>query len=98
MSKELKKNLRLIQKRKDALRKNYAVRKIGIFGSIAKGTAKASSDVDVLVEFAKPIGFFRFIELEDYLSAIFKKKVDLVTKDSLKPLIKQSILNHVVYA
>jgi len=56
-----------------------------------------SSDIDILVRFEKPIGFFKFIELEDYLSKKLGIKVDLVTEDALKPLIKPSIMESVIY-
>jgi len=55
------------------------------------------SDVDILVEFSKPVGFFKFIDLEDYLSNILKRKVDLVTNKSLKPAIKDQILKELIY-
>lgn len=87
----------VLVKEKKTLATEFSVKNIGIFGSFAIGNNRESSDVDVLVEFFKPIGMFKFIELEEYLSNIFHKKVDLVTKNALKPLIKDEILNEVVY-
>lgn len=52
----------------------------------------------MLVEFEKPVGFFKFIELEDYLGGKLTAKVDLVTPDALKPLIKPHIMKEAVYA
>lgn len=98
MSKELKKNLNILNRRFHSLQRKYGVKKIGIFGSFARGEEKRNSDIDVLVEFSKPLDFFEFLEVEEYLSKILGKKVDLVTYHALKPVIKQDILNEVVYA
>ncbi|MDP3900494.1 MAG: nucleotidyltransferase family protein [bacterium] len=79
------------------LRKTYHVKKIGIFGSFARGDQTKASDIDILVEFKKPIGLFNFIKLEDFLSQTLHKKVDLVSKKALKPTIKKDILKEVIY-
>ena len=86
-----------LSQQKTYLASNFSVKNIGIFGSTAKNQAKETSDIDLLVEFSKPIGFFQFTRLEDYLSGIFKKKVDLVTKEALKPAIKDNIFKEVIY-
>lgn len=80
------------------LKKEYKVKTIGIFGSYARDEQTETSDIDVLVEFESPIGFFKFIKLEDYLSEKLGIKVDLVTPDALKPLIKSNIMEETVYA
>ena len=82
---------------RDYIQKTYHVVNIGIFGSVARGENTEKSDVDVLVKFSKPIGFFEFIKLEDYLTKIIGQKVDLVTQNALKPLIKEEILNQTIY-
>jgi len=61
-----------------------------------RGEAKEDSDVDILVEFEKPIGFFKFLELEEYLSDLIGKKVDLVSKKALKPHVGKYILEELV--
>ena len=68
-----------------------------VFGSVARGEQTAASDVDVLVEFSESVGFFAFLDLEDFLTRTFGKKVDLVTKRALKPAVKDQILKDVVY-
>ena len=70
---------------------------IGIFGSYVRGEQKKKSDLDILVEFSEPIGLFKFVELEDFLSQELNLKVDLVMKDALKPRIKDSILKEAIY-
>ncbi|MBW2000492.1 MAG: nucleotidyltransferase domain-containing protein, partial [Deltaproteobacteria bacterium] len=56
-----------------------------------------ASDIDLLVKFERPIGFFRFVELENYLSEKLAAKVDLVTEDALKPFVKPYVMESIVY-
>lgn len=79
------------------LHEKYHVKKLGIFGSFARGEQNPESDVDIIVEFESPVGFFEFIRLENYLSEILGAKVDLVTERALKPSIKESVLQETVY-
>jgi len=85
-----------IQQHRDDLKKQYGVREIGLFGSYVKSEQVENSDVDILVELEKPIGFFKFLELEEYLEKLLGLKVDLVTKKALKPTIGRYILNELV--
>ena len=94
--KDLKMIQSVLSKHKKELMQNYNVREIGIFGSYARGEQKKSSDVDVLVVFEEPIGFFRFMKLEEHISDLLGIKVDLVTKNALKPRIGRHILKEVV--
>ncbi|MFH1890870.1 MAG: nucleotidyltransferase family protein [Candidatus Kuenenbacteria bacterium] len=98
MTDELKKSLEAINNNLENLGNLYNVKKIGIFGSVAQGRQTKKSDVDILVEFSQPVSFFKFIDLEDKLSTMLKKKVDLATKKALKPIIKKQILKEIVYA
>ena len=86
----------IIKKHKKEIKEKYGVKEIGIFGSFVRGEAKEDSDVDILVEFEKPIGFFKFLELEEYLSNLIGRKVDLVSKKALKPHIGKHILEEVI--
>ena len=79
------------------LAEKYNVKRLGIFGSVARGDSKKDRDVDILVEFKSPVGFFDFIRLENYLTESLGRKVDLVTKEALKPLIRDDVLNDVIY-
>ena len=90
--------LRALKEELPHIRKEFHVNSVGLFGSYARGEQKKGSDVDILVEFEKPVGFFKFIELEDYLSKKIGAKVELVTPDALKPLMKPSIMGETVYA
>ncbi|MBI5227692.1 nucleotidyltransferase family protein [Candidatus Micrarchaeota archaeon] len=80
-----------------AVKKNFAVKSLGIFGSYVRNEQTNLSDVDILVEFEKTPGLFKFLELEEYLTSITGVKVDLVMKTSLKPFLGKVILNEVVY-
>jgi predicted nucleotidyltransferase len=75
----------------------YSVKTIGVFGSVARDEQTLQSDIDLLVEFSKPVGFITFMRLENFLSERLGKHVDLVTSDSLKPLIRQDVLSEVIY-
>jgi len=86
-----------IKNHKSELCKEYPIKKIGVFGSYLRGEERSDSDVDVLVEFGQPIDLFRFLDLEEKLSELFGKKVDLVSKKALKPHIGRQILKEVRY-
>ena len=78
------------------IQKEFDVYEIELFGSYLRQEQNSKSDVDLLVTFKKTPGLFKFLKLENYLSDILKIKVDLVLKDSIKPLLKNQILNHTV--
>jgi predicted nucleotidyltransferase len=91
---ELKK---ILQDHKVALKDEYGVTEIGIFGSYTKGIQKKDSDVDILVGFEKAIDLFTYVHLKNHLSDLLCLKVDLVTKNALKPKIGERILSETVY-
>lgn len=81
---------------KPVLEKEYAVSKIGLFGSFADGSQHENSDIDLLVELKNPIGW-KFFSLQLFLENVFNRKVDLVTYNALKSQLKQQILSQVQY-
>ena len=81
---------------KPVLLSEYSVKKIGLFGSFSDDSYTENSDIDLLVEFEKPIGW-KYFSLEIYLENIFGRKIDLVTKNALKEQIRDRILNQVKY-
>ena len=81
---------------KPVLAEKFHVSSIGYFGSYAKGQQTETSDLDLLVEFSRPVGW-TFFTLEDFLEQSLGIKVDLATKNSLKERIKNTILNQVKY-
>ncbi len=86
-----------VDKQRDELKSTYNVESLGVFGSVARSENTETSDIDVLVKLSKPIGLFKFIELEEHLTQLFGNKVDLVTQRALKSAIKDEILREVVY-
>ena len=94
---ELDKIKQILRYHKLTLHKRFKIKKLGIFGSYVRGEQKKNSDVDILVEFRQDPGFFDYLKMENHLSYILKKPVDLVMKGSLKPTIGKYIMNEVVY-
>ncbi len=80
------------------LRDKFNVGAVGLFGSCARGEQTKKSDIDLLVEFESPIGLFELVELEEHLSGILEAKVEIVTPDALKPIMKPFVLKEVIYA
>jgi uncharacterized protein len=88
----------IIASHKPEFAEKYGVVEIGVFGSVVRGDASIDSDIDVLVEFNKPIGLFGFIDLEMYLQELLDhEKVDLVQKSGLKKYIGIHVLQEVQY-
>lgn len=81
----------------NTLKSQYKVKKIGVFGSYVRGRPKKKSDIDILVTFRGSVDFIEFLQLEEYLGTLLDVKVDLVTKDALKPYIGKRILEEVEY-
>jgi predicted nucleotidyltransferase len=87
----------LIQRHATAI-KAYGVLRLGIFGSFSRGQQKKDSDVDILVDFRPDLKTYdNFINLAFFLEEIFKRRVDLVTPDSLSPYIGPQVLDEVEY-
>jgi hypothetical protein len=78
------------------LRERYPVDALGVFGSYARGEQGPQSDLDLLVEFAGPIGFFAFIELEEEIGRRLGLRVEMVTRPALKPYVRESVLGDLV--
>ncbi len=93
----LEERLKKLKDLKPELQRKYFIKQIGIFGSYIRGQDNIQSDLDILVEFYKPIDICKFMELERLLSKELNIKVDLVSKKSLKPFIGKKILEEVVY-
>jgi predicted nucleotidyltransferase len=74
----------------------FSVRRIGVFGSFARGEGEESSDVDVLVEFEEPT-FDNFMDLAFYLEELLGRSVDLVTNNALSPYIAPTVRKEVVW-
>jgi hypothetical protein len=86
------------------LRVNHAeiaslgVKSPAIFGSVARKEAGPGSDIDLLVEFSRPVGLFDFIGVKEYLENLLGRPVDLVTMDAIRTGMKEKILSEAIYA
>lgn len=82
------------------LASEYGVKRIGLFGSYAKDAPTAASDIDIVVEFDRPIGF-RFVEFTEHLESLFGKRVDVLTPAGVQGIrigrIAKSIEESLVY-
>ncbi|MCK4736789.1 MAG: nucleotidyltransferase family protein [Methanophagales archaeon] len=96
-TKPLERIAKIVKEKRGILTEQFKVKEIGIFGSMVRGEDEETSDIDILVEFKEPIGLFKFLELEEYLSDLIGRKVDLVSKKALKPRIGKHILSEVAF-
>jgi len=88
----------ILEKNNTYIKETFYVNEIGIFGSFIRGEQKNRSDVDILITFKKGHkDFFNYMKLKSCMEELFGRKVDLVIKKSLKPRLKQRILNEVEY-
>lgn len=89
--------LEALRTRQDELHR-LCVKSISIFGSVVRNEGRPDSDVDILVEFDKPIGLFHFARVQRQLEEWIGRPVDLVTPDALRPEMRDRILAEAVHA
>ncbi len=75
----------------------HGVKSLALFGSVARDEAGPESDIDLLVEFSRPVGLFQFIDLKQYLEGLLGCPVDLGTPNSLKPRLKDHVIQEAIY-
>lgn len=78
--------IEILKKCMKKIEKEYSVKKIGVFGSYAKGTQTESSDIDILVEFKDPT-YDNLIDLAFYLEDLYRKKINLITLKGMSPYL-----------
>ncbi len=88
--------LRKLAENRETIR-GFGVRRLGIFGSYARGEQGETSDMDFLVEFEQAT-FDNYFDLKFFLEDLFGREVDLVIEDTIKPRIRATILEETVYA
>ena len=86
---------RLAEHRQDL--SQFGVKSLALFGSVARDQAFSTSDVDLLVEFDRPVGLFGLFALQEFLENLLGCHVDLGTPDSLKPRLREEVLSERVY-
>ena len=77
--------------------KSTGIKSLVLFGSVARGESRPDSDVDILVEFNRPVGLFGLIALQQRLEELLGCPVDLGTPDSLKDRIRSRVMEDCVY-
>jgi predicted nucleotidyltransferase len=73
------------------------VRSMALFGSLARDEASRDSDVDLLVELNPPYTFDRYIQVKFFLEDLLQMPVDLVMRETLKPLIRSEVEKEAIY-
>ena len=87
----------ILNKYKNKLKIRYGVKEIFIFGSFARNEQNVNSDIDILVEFYKDRKTFdNYMDLKNFLEKILNIKVDLLTKDAIKPKYKKYIYKDLI--
>lgn len=86
----------LLTELKPELMSRYHVRTIGLFGSIVRNDFSSQSDIDIIVDFTRPVGV-EFIDLGDFIENKIKRKVDLVSKNGIREKYYKAIEREIVY-
>jgi uncharacterized protein len=88
--------LKILKQKNAEMTKQFGVKSLLLFGSVARNQSTSTSDVDLLVEFNRPVGYFGLFALQDYLEKLLGCSVDLGTPDSLKPYIKERVMGELI--
>jgi predicted nucleotidyltransferase len=89
--------LQVLKQNNAELEKQFGVKTLMLFGSVARDEATSKSDVDLLVEFNRPVGYFGLFALQNYLEKLLGCPVDLGTPDSLKPYIRERVMGELIH-
>lgn len=91
-------DVRRLEERLAWIREAFGAKRIGIFGSVARGEETPTSDIDILVEFARGRATFQnFMDLIRYLEDLFGRRVDLVTTGGIDPYLRRYIEDEVIW-
>jgi predicted nucleotidyltransferase len=89
--------LQVLKQNNAELEKQFGVKTLMLFRSVARDEATSKSDVDLLVEFNRPVGYFGLFALQNYLEKLLGCPVDLGTPDSLKPYIRERVMGELIH-
>jgi predicted nucleotidyltransferase len=87
---------RVLTQLKPELSQRFHVQSLGLFGSVVRDDFSPSSDIDIIVDFDRPVGI-EFIDLAHYIEQRLRKKVDLVSRGGLKDKYFKAIEREIVY-
>ncbi len=96
MSSDLQEIRRCLAGAREELFRRYPIRRLGVFGSFARGDAHPDSDIDILVEFSEPVGF-EIVDLAMELEALLGHKVDLVSRQGVRDRLLPYVERDLVY-
>ena len=77
---------------RDVLRQSFAVRSMALFGSVARDQAQSGSDIDLLVEFDRPVGLMHLSRTARHIEELLGAPVDLILRRALLPEMRNEIL------
>lgn len=88
--------IQLLRQKNAEMERQFSVKSLLLFDSVARNEVTTVSDVDLLVEFNRPAGYFGLFALQDYLEELLGCRVDLGTPDSLNPNIRERVLGELI--
>ncbi len=87
-----------LRRYKPILEKKYGITKLGVFGSVARGDVRDSSDVDVVIEVENVMGPFILLDIKEELNKLLGCKVDLIRmRKNLNKILRKRIKKEVIY-
>ena len=89
--------LSILRQHQNDLERLFGVSSLVLFGSVARNENHPGSDVDLLVDFNRPVGYFGLLALQDHLEKLLSCSVDLGTPNSIKPRMKDAILEDAIH-
>jgi uncharacterized protein len=87
---------KILEQNKSLLFSRYPIKSLGLFGSAVRDDFNETSDIDILVDFNRPVGI-EFIDLADTLEKILNQKIDLVSRNGIKPKYFKEIEKDLMY-
>ena len=89
--------LELLKLQNADLARQFGVKSLSLFGSAARNEATSASDVDLLVEFNRPVGYFGLFALQNHLEKLLGCPVDVGTFESLKPRLRENVQREMIH-
>ena len=89
--------IQILKQKSAELERTFGVKSLVLFGSVARNEATPTSDIDLLVEFNRPVGYFGLFALQDYLEKLLGCRVDLGTPNSLKLYIRERVMGELIH-